>query len=386
MKELRFHGNCIVTGRGSLDYLENIKDKRVFIVTGESSVFANGVYQRAERILKEAGSATRLFSRVSKNPSIEVVEDGLAVMRDFGPDTVIGLGGGSAIDASKAMALFYDYPEIDVENACLGDIPQQRRKTGLIAIPTTSGTAAEVTRTAVLTFPKQKLKIGVKTPAFIPDIAILDADVTMSMPPQLVAATGVDALSHAVECFLHPALDDFTEQMAAGAIEGLFRYLPVSYHGDSGAREKVHNYQCLAGCAFANVGTIMNHGLAHALGGMYDLGHGQLIALGLPYVLAYNVADKSVKEKLGYLARRVEKPCFISAVQELNDRLKMPTALRELGITEKIFKQDIPLLISNTLKGSTRNNPRPVSPEAVEKILGAMYYGDLDAVMALDCS
>lgn len=381
MKELRFHGNLIVTGRGSLDYLQNVRQKRVVVVTGGKSVLANGIYDRVKNILEDAGSEVFLFSGVPGNPGVEVVEAGLALMREVCPDTVIGLGGGSALDAAKAMALFYDHPAVDVETACLEGAPPNRTKTGLIAIPGTSGTAAEVTRTAVLTIKRQNIKLGVKSIGFMPDVAILDVELTLSMPPQLVAESGLDALAHAVECFLHPALDDFTEQLAAGAIEGLFRHLPLSYlTGAIADREKVHNYQCMAGCAFNNAGTIMNHGLAHSLGGRYDFGHGLLVAIGLPYVLTYNLPVRQVAEKLDYLARRINKPDFIAAVDELNASMHIPHSLKELDIDEEAFAQDIPLLVENAYRGSTLKTPRTVSKEALARILRAIYYGRKDDI------
>ena len=378
MKELRFHGNLIVTGQGSIDYLKNYANKRVFIVTGGKSVFDNGIYSQVENLLQANDCEIKLCANIPQNPGIDVVESGLSLMRDFFPDIVIGLGGGSAIDAAKAMALFYDYPELDVETTCLGELPKQRKKTILIAIPGTSGTAAEVTRTAVLTFKKLSVKLGVKSTGFIPDVAILDVNLTLSMPPRLVAETGMDALAHAVECFLHPALDDFTEQLAAGAIEGLYRYLPASFEaGSVAAREKVHNYQCLAGCAFNNVGTIMNHGIAHSLGGKYDFGHGLLVALGLPYVLKFNEPYKIVTDKLAYLARRINKPDFIKAVADLNRLMKIPSTLSELGIAAEAFEQDLPLLVENAYRGSTLKNPRPVTRGDVEEVLRTMFYGEI---------
>lgn len=377
MKELRFHGQAIVTGRGSIAFLKNIDMKRVFLVCGGSSVFKNGILDKVKALLSENKCEIRVFSGVPQNPSTTVVAEGIAAMRQFRADAVIGLGGGSAIDAAKAMSLFYDYPELDLETAFRQGIPQERKTVKLIAIPSTSGTAAEVTPFAVLTFKQENLKVGAKSSAFVPDYSILDAAITLSMPANVAAETGMDAMAHAVECYTNNNLDDFSECLAAGAIEGLFKYLPVSCKtADPVAREKVHNYQSMAGCAFANVGTGMDHGIAHAMGGKYDLGHGLLIAVALPYVLEFNSRDAEVKAKLDYLARRIGQSDFVKAVRKLNLQVGIPVSFKALGIAEADFNRDLDGLVENSLKGSTKANPVPVTEDAMKSILRRIYEGE----------
>lgn len=376
MKELRFHGQAIVTGRGSVECLKDLPIGRAFIVTGGSSVVKNGMLAKIQGLLAAKGCQTLVFSGVPKNPPVETVVEGIARMREFAPDTVIGIGGGSAIDACKVMSVFYEHPGLDVATAFRQAIPQKREKIRLIAIPGTSGTASEVTCFAVLTYRGEDLKVGGKSPAFVPDYAILDADMTLSMPKSVAAETGMDAMAHAVECYTNPNLDDFTEAMAAGAIEGLFHNLPASViAGDPVAREKVHNYQCLAGCAFANVGTGLDHGIAHAFGGKYDLGHGLVIAVALPYVLEFNSRDAQVSEKLARLAKRIDRGDFVAAIRELNTRLGIPASFKALGISEADFAADFALLVENSLKGSTKVNPVPVSTEDMQVILRSIYEG-----------
>lgn len=375
MKELRFHGRVIVTGRGSIGYLRNVKIERAFIVTGGNSVFANGSFESVKSILEQQGTMYTLFSGVPKNPPLEVIMKGITAMQDFQPDTVIAIGGGSAIDAAKAMALFYDHPEADISSAYKQGIFPPSRKTQVVAIPGTSGTASEVTPFAVVTFRDEDIKLGGKSTGLIADIAILDADLTLSMPKNVVADTGMDAMSHAVECYCHPGLDDFTEVLASGAIEGLFTYLPDSYQtGSVSAREKVHNYQCMAGCAFANVGTGMDHGIAHAFGGKFDYAHGRLIAIALPYVLQFNSRDVIVKEKLSYLSKRIGKD-FIQGIKDLNTVLGVPRAFSGLGLNRADFEANFELLVDNSLKGGTRANPVSVSREDMKYILTCIYEG-----------
>lgn len=376
MKELRFHGQAIVTGRGAVDYLKDLPIGRAFIVTGGSSVVKNGMLDKIKNLLAAKGCQTYVYSGVPKNPPVETVVDGIARMREFAPDTVIGIGGGSALDASKVMSVFYEHPGLDVAAAFRQAIPQKRDKIKLIAIPGTSGTASEVTCFAVLTYKTEDLKVGGKSPAFVPDYAILDVDMTLSMPKSVAAETGMDAMAHAVECYTNPALDDFTEAMAAGAVEGLFRNLPAScLGGDAAAREKVHNFQCLAGCAFANVGTGLDHGIAHAFGGKYDLGHGLVIAVALPYVLEFNSRDPQVREKLARLAKRIDRDDFVAAIRELGARLGIPASFKALGISEADFAADFATLVENSLKGSTKVNPVPVSAEDMQVILRSIYEG-----------
>lgn len=381
MKELRFHGEMIVTGRGSIEYLKKLTYKRAFIVTGGSSMFKNGTIDKVKSILEENRCEVNIYSGIKQNPSTEVVLAAIDIMKEFKPDVIVGLGGGSPIDAAKAMSLFYDYPELDFEMAMKGELPQKRKSVDFIAIPTTSGTATEVTKTSVITYNELDIKIGLKTPAFIPDIAILDADLTLSMPDNVVAETGMDAITHAVECYISRGLDDFAEVLASGAVEGLFKYLPLSYKNkDIESREKVHNYQCIAGCAFGNVGVGAAHGISHAIGAHFDVGHGLINAVALPYVLQYNSRDKMVKDRLDYLAKRIGKDDFIKAVKELNDVLDIPGSFKDMGISEKDFERDFDILVENSMKNSTLKNPVPVLKDDMIMLLRCIYEGkDLTA-------
>jgi alcohol dehydrogenase class IV len=296
---MKLNGDKLIIGKKSLDYIKQIEGKKIFIVTGGKSMFNNGTMDRIKSMLNDVGKEYLIMSGIKKNPDTEIVCKGISQMNEFKPDTVLAIGGGSPIDAAKVMALFYEYPEINFDNVLEQSLPEQRKNIKFIAIPTTSGTATEVTKAAVITFKKDNIKIGLKSPAFIPDIAILDAELTMSMPDNIVAETGMDAITHALECYINHNLDDYTECLAKGAVEGLFKYLPISYKEKTiESREKVHNYQSMAGMAFHNVGLGMAHGISHAFGGKYDLGHGLTNGIALPYVLQFNSRDVIVKDKL----------------------------------------------------------------------------------------
>ncbi|MGE5677943.1 MAG: iron-containing alcohol dehydrogenase [Pseudomonadota bacterium] len=376
MKEIRLHGELIVTGAGSIEYLNGIKAASVFIVTGEGSTFRNGTIDYIKGMLDNTGCKHQIYSGIRKNPNTLEVLEGVTAMRGFSPDTIIAVGGGSAIDAAKAMALFYEYPELDFEKAQIEPLPNSRKQLRFIAIPTTSGTGTEVTRVAVITYRDSDLKIGLKCGAFLPDVAILDAALTLTMPKNVVAETGMDAMTHAVECYINTGLDDYSECLASGAVEGLFRYLPLSYEQCTlEYREKVHNYQSIAGSAFANVGLGMAHGISHSIGGRFNYAHGLLNAVILPYALQFNSKDETVRRKLQYLASRIGSEDFIRSIQELNKRLGIPASFGEMGIRPQDFQDNFELLSVNSLKGSTRVNPVKISLEEMKKVLRHIYNG-----------
>lgn len=376
MKELRFHGESIVFGRDSLNYLEKYKEKKVFVVTGGGSMIKNGTTDKIRAILEGVNSTMEVYSGIPANPTTNDISKGLARLEKFRPDVLIGLGGGSAIDATKVMGIFYEYPEFDFQRALEEQLPSKLEKLIFVAIPSTSGTATEVTKFAVVTYEEMNLKIGLATDAFIPDVAILDPTITLSMPSKIVAETGMDAMTHAVECYINKNLDVFSETLARAAVEGLYKYLPQSYkEGDIESRERVHYYQSMAGSAFSNVGLGMAHGISHAFGGKFNLGHGFLNAIALPYVLKYNAQDVEVAEKLGFLAKLIDKTDFIEAIRDLNKELSIPKSFKDAGLSLNEFKSNFDELVKNSLKGSTRKNPVPVSYEDMEKLLGDIYEG-----------
>lgn len=377
MKNLILGGQAIITGEGSLKSLEKITATKVFIVTGGGSMIANGTIAQIESMLQKKNCESCLYAGISKNPDTLAIMDGLHKMRQFNPDTVIAVGGGSPLDAAKVMVLLYDYPEITFDNILSLELPEKRH-TQLIAIPSTSGTGSEVTKSAVVTFKEKNLKIGLKSPALIPDLAILDPQITMTMPPNIVAETGMDAMTHAVECYLNTNLDDFTEVLAKGAVAGLFEYLPISYQLKTlESREKVHNYQCIAGVAFTNVGLGMVHGIAHAMGGKFNLGHGLLNAIALPYILQYNSQDQKVNQRLKKLAAAISSQDFIQSIFDLNEKLQIPKSFGDIGISQEEWNDSFAELVENSLQGSTRVNPIPMNTEKMAALLTCIFKGKL---------
>jgi len=375
---MRLHGIEYVSYPGSLEYIKELKYKKYFIVTGKSSMFKNGTIPRLEKILEENNCQYSVFSGIGANPTASEVVAGVNEMKVFKPDAVIGLGGGSAIDASKVMILLYEHPELNFEIIRKSLDINISRNIGLIAIPSTSGTGSEMTKTSVISFGEDNIKIGLKTYNFIPDYAILDGEITLSMPKEVVAQTGMDAMTHAVECYTNKKLEDFSEVLCRGAVEGLFEYLPLSYEkGDITSRQKVHNYQSMAAMAFHNIGLGMDHGISHSIGGMFHYGHGLINAVGLPYVLSYNSRDPLVKERLDKLAKAIGQGDFIESIKNLNDRLNIPKSFKEMGISEEAFLSHYDVVLDNAMLGSTRANPVKMTREEMDKVLKSIYYGKI---------
>ncbi|WKY47498.1 iron-containing alcohol dehydrogenase [Eubacteriaceae bacterium ES3] len=375
MKELKFYGDRIITGPGSISSLSELDEERIVIVTGTSAMFENGVIDRLEAIL--AGKQIKILKGITKNPDVEAVIQATREMKDFRPEAVLAVGGGSVIDAAKVMTLLSEYESLNLMDIRVGKAPKKRKKIRLIAIPSTSGTASEVTRAAVITFPEENIKIGLKTESFIPDLAILDGELTLSMPKAVMVESGMDALTHALEAYINKNADDFSKAIAKGAFEGLIKNIRNSfYHGDIESRQHVHNFQCLAGFAFQNAGLGMDHGIAHSFGGRFGSSHGLLNAIALPYVMTYNKRDEQVNKDLEALSKLIEKD-VIEEIKDLNHEFGVPDSFKNAGIDEELFFEDYEMILENALKGSTVRNPVKMNSEEMDKVLKSIFYGEI---------
>lgn len=381
MKKLVLSGKKIVTGAGSLAYLEELSFTKALVVTGGGSMIRSGVIDRAKGFLEKNGAEVRVYSGVPKNPSIDEVNKGLEVCREFNPDAVIAIGGGSAMDCAKAILLFYEFPFLNFENVLdynsKGEIPAVR-DTALVCVPSTSGTGSEVTRGTVITDTEKELKVPIMTDCLRPDIAILDVDIVMTMPANIAAETGMDALTHAIEAYTNHNLDDFDEGLCSSAIEGIMKWLPVSCkEGTVEAREKVHNYQAMAGIGFANVGLGMVHGIAHSFGAVYNMGHGLTNAVILPFVLKYNSRDAVVEEKLKKLSYLCHCEDIIEEIRKMRSDLSIPNSFKEAGITEEMFNEKHEVLLDHAMLGATNVNPIKMNHEEMEKMLQTVFTGEI---------
>lgn len=379
MKKIVLSGKKIITGEGSLRYLGELPYHKVLMVTGGGSMIRSGVIDRAKAYLEGAGVSVRIHSGIQTEPSFEEVERGLRAARDFQPDCVLAIGGGSAIDTAKAVLLFYEFPFLSFDNVLeyneKGRIPVCR-DTALICVPSTSGSGSEVTRGTVITDTEKEKKVPIMTDCLRPDIAILDAELTMTMPKQIAAQTGMDALTHAIEAYINHNLDDFNEALCAGAVAGIMEWLPVSCReGTLEAREKMHNYQAMAGIGFANVGLGMVHGIAHAFGAAFHMAHGLTNAIILPYALEYNRQDESVDAKLKKLSYLCRCEDIVKEIYKLKHLLGIPDCFAKAGVTKENYEEKYQMLLDHAMLGATRVNPVRMTTEEMAKMLQLVYYG-----------
>ena len=288
--------------KNSIEYLHDMREmNRVFIVTDQSMVKLGYVEKVTDQLAQRTNKVTyELFCDVEPDPSIQTVKKGLALMQSFKPDTIIALGGGSAMDAAKGMWLYYEHPEVNFDDLKqkFMDIrkrafqyPELGKKANLVCIPTTSGTGSEVTPFAVITDRETHIKYPLTDYSLTPTVAIIDPALTMTLPPAITANTGMDVLTHAVEAYVSVMASDYTDALALKAVQLVFEYLPRAVHNganDPEAREKMHNASCLAGMAFANAFLGMNHSMAHKVGAEFHVPHGLANAILLPYTIRYN--------------------------------------------------------------------------------------------------
>ncbi len=373
-------------GKGSLEQLKNLEGKKAIIVLGGGSMKKFGFVDKALDYLKQAGIETKLFENVEPDPSVETVMKGAAVMREFQPDWIISMGGGSPIDAAKAMWVFYEYPETTFEEIIQPfSFPTLRKKAKFLAIPSTSGTATEVTAFSVITDYSKGIKYPLADFNITPDVAIVDPSLAETMPPKLVAHTGMDALTHAIEAYVSTLNSPFTDPLALKSINMTFEYLLDSFNGNMEAREQMHYAQCLAGQAFSNALLGITHSIAHKTGAAFSTGHvphGCANAIYLPYIIKFNA--KNAEARYADIARSVgitgtDAECvklLCDRIDEYNTKLSIPKNLKDFGINEDEFKEKVSkiaeLAISDACTGS---NPRPISQQEMEKLLTSIYYG-----------
>lgn len=379
----------IYFGPHSLSQLKNLEGRRAFIVTGGSSMQRFGFLDRTKDYLKEAGMDVLTFEGVEPDPSIETVMKGADAMSRFKPDWIIAIGGGSPIDAAKAMWLFYEYPKFTFEEAVKPfNLPPLRQKAKLCAIASTSGTATEVTAFSVITDYEKGIKYPLADYNLTPDIAIVDPELAETMPPALTAHTGMDALTHAIEAYVSTSANAFTDPLALRAIEMVKDNLIKSYNGDKCAREQMHYAQCLAGMAFTNGMLGIVHAMAHKTGAAFSTGHiahGLANAMFLPYVITYNAeelsAAKRYEEIADYLCiegdkreEKIQRLCHL--IVSLNEAMGIPATLKEAGIDEDEFLAKQKEIAKNAVcDACTGSNPRAIDDSRMEKLLDCVYYG-----------
>ena len=392
----------IYFGKGALENLKSLKGKKAIICVGGSSMKRFGFLERAKKYLEEAGMEVALFEGIESDPSVDTVMKGAKVMQDFGPDWIVAIGGGSPIDAAKAMWIKYEYPECTFEDMCkVFGIPELRRKARFCAVSSTSGTATEVTAFSIITDYNKGIKYPIADFEITPDVAIVDPELAETMPKKLVAHTGMDAMTHAIEAYVSTANSDYTDPLAIHAIEMIMKDLVPSYNGDMTARDHMHDAQCLAGMAFSNALLGIVHSMAHKTGAIFaDYGahiiHGAANAMYLPKVIAFNAKDATAKKRYGVIVDymgiadkadsddvKVEK--LIAFLRGMNDQLNIPHCIKNYGadsypceqgfVPEDVFLERLPEIAKNAIADAcTGSNPRQPSQEEMEKLLKCCYY------------
>lgn len=378
----------IYHGKDSLEVLKSLEGKKAFIVIGGGSMKRFGFLDKVLSYLKEANMETKVFEGVEPDPSVETVMKGAKEMEEFNPDWIVSIGGGSPIDAAKAMWIFYEYPDFTFEKAIVPfGLPKLRRKANFVAIPSTSGTATEVTAFSVITDYKAKIKYPLADFEITPDIAIVDPSLAETMPEKLVAHTGMDALTHAIEAYTASLRSNFTDPLALKAIEMVNMHLVNSYKGDMEARGEMHEAQCLAGMAFSNALLGIVHSMAHKVGAVFHIPHGCANAIFLPYVIKYN--RKACEDRYAQIARHIGlkgeserelTDALVNLINKFNKELNIPSSMKEYGIDENEFKANLKFIAHNAvLDPCTGSNPRETDDEIMEKLYTCAYYGsDVD--------
>ena len=364
--EVRFNSNA-------LDTLKEFKGKSAVIITDKFMISSGMINKITDKMVDYKNIS--IFDEVTPDPSTSLIAKGLKFIIENRGEIIIALGGGSAIDAAKAIVFMG-------EKSGMGDLK-------LIAIPTTSGTGSEVTKFAVVTDDTDHLKYPLVDEGMLPDLAILDPELVLSAPPSVTADTGMDVITHAFEALVSINANDASDALAEKALLLAFQYLPYAYKDgkDVVAREKMHSASCLAGMAFNEVGLGINHGIAHALGAKFHIPHGRANAMLLPHVIRFNshlracfgskpceaaqrYADISRKLSLPHDNVRIAVESLIDEVKYMLRRMEIPATLWDAGISRSDFEREKQNIINAALEDlCTASNPREINEEAINLLL-----------------
>lgn len=368
----------IIFGEGALEHLATLEGKRATLVTGGSSMKRFGFLDEAKIQLEKAGMEVSIIDGVEPNPSIETVVEGGKKMAEFNPDWIIAIGGGSALDAAKVMWVYYEYPETKFEDLIAFKFPKLRTKAKFIAIPSTSGTASEITAFTVITDTENHIKYPLVSTEIIPDVALLDAKLPSKMPAYITANTGMDVMTHAIEAYVSNAATCYTDPLAMEAIKLVYKHIPVAYTDGNNmeARVAMHNASALAGMAFTNASLGLVHSLAHKIGGELGVTHGLANAILLPYIIEYNM---KATDKFAEIENQLGITDIIEEIKQLNEKVGIPRTLKEITeveMTEEKFKKVLDRMSKNAFEDPcTLTNPRESSPEDVKAIYMAAFNG-----------
>ncbi len=377
----------IYFGEDSLSEIKNLRGKKAMVVTGGHAMQKFGFLAKVVADLKEAGFEVQTFEGVENDPTVATVRRGAAAMTAFGPDWIVAIGGGSPIDAAKAMWVLYEYPETKFEDLVACKFPVLRKKAKFCAIGSTSGTGTEVTSFAVITDPDKGIKYPLANYEITPDVAIVDPALPQTMPKNTIAWTGMDALTHAIEGYVSTFASDFADPLSLKAAKMVNDNILASYNGDVKARGEMHYAQCIAGMAFSNALLGITHSLAHKTGAAFTTGHvphGCANAMYLPHTIECNAHDARAHKRyaeiadflgLGGKTEEEKVQNLINRVHQLDRDLNIPHGLKEFGVIESEFLEKYQTIAHNAvLDACTPENPRKMDDALMAKVLKACYY------------
>lgn len=368
----------IVFGQGTLEYLSTISGKKAVLVTGGHSMKKFGFLDQAKEELEKAGMEVMIIDGVEPNPSIDTVVEGGKKMAEFNPDWIIAIGGGSALDAAKIMWVYYEYPETKFEDLVAGKFPTLRKKAKFIAIPSTSGTASEITAFSVISDTVNKIKYPLVSYEITPDIAILDPIIPSKTPAHITANTGMDVMTHAIESYTSSAATCYTKPLSMESIKMVSESLTSACKNgdDLIARENMHNASTLAGMAFTSASLGIVHSMAHKIGGELGITHGLANAVLLPYVIEYNRKSTGGFDEI---EKMLGVDDIVTTIKEMNQIVGIPLSLKdidEVDVSKEKFKGILERMSINAFNDPcTLTNPRNTSPEDIKEIFLAAYNG-----------
>lgn len=349
-----FNSPQIIFGEDALTHLATLSGRLAFVVT-DGNMLRLGSVEAVQAQLAQAGMGSQVFAEVEPDPSLDTVRRCAVAMQAAGPDWIIGLGGGSCLDAAKAAWLLYERPDVDPASINPFDTFGLRAKARLIAIPTTSGTGSEATWAVVLTDTAAGRKLALAARELLPDIAIVDPALAATLPPEQTADTGLDALTHAIEGYTSAWRNDFSDGLCLKAAQLIVAYLPRAYAdgGDTEARLHLHNAATIAGLGFGNSMTGLAHAMGHALGARFGTPHGRAVSLCLPYTIQFiaNAGGSRYAEVARFLGLPAENDqigaaSLAAAVQNLRRGLGQPGSIAELPVAAEAMAEALPALVA----------------------------------------
>lgn len=379
MRPMKLAGSQLLFGDGCLEHLKSIPTKKAMIVMGGSSLEKNGILAKVEDYLHQAGAETAVFRGVEPDPSFATVQKGAKAMLEFEPDLIVALGGGSPMDAAKTMWVYYEHPELKTLQDVLtaNPFPTLRKKARFCCIPSTAGTASEVSRSVVIS-DDEGVKHGLGNMEMMPDIAICDPEVTVSMPPHITAETGMDAMTHALEALVSNRANYVSDILAERAVMDISKALPVATADGKNiaARETMINASMIAGMAFTNVSLGIVHSMAHTVGSLFHVAHGLADAVILPYIIDFNSGDARAKGIYDAMAAKMGEKDMADVIRGLNKTLNIPTSLKLLIPDESAYTAKLTEMAEMAKSdGCTKTNPIIPTIEQFKELFIKVYNG-----------